>query len=397
MWSYPKSWRQRAKAEEMLGVMLDAAEAEGRTRPTLAESVDVIRHGLQARLRSAIGALPAELRVRVAQVAMVSGGALALTLLVLGEVGIPGARPLFPRMDYAAYAPWCDCTPPAGLPERLGPFQGWGALVYIGWALILLAWALGKPKLLRAVTLSTLALTALVPHLSDVTQRQHPPYTLLIALGLLNAFALLAPSDPPRRSQRLWPVVATFVGAGALVGWRLYALRGFGADNMARARACFYWCGLKAYPNSDGSLLENSGHGGAAAISHAASGWVAVAAIVGVCAWRWDRTWLAASAVAALPWLVIASRDRYWIWGFPTTFASSGPSRTTLSVAAATWIAGSAIAIWLAAMRSHRTTKATPRADRRPCRPNSTRPLPTLVETAEGLASDRRPRRDRVS
>lgn len=46
---YPKPWRE-AHGEALLGVMLDAAEAEGRDRPTAAERQSAAAHGLGARL-----------------------------------------------------------------------------------------------------------------------------------------------------------------------------------------------------------------------------------------------------------------------------------------------------------------------------------------------------------
>ncbi|MGK5737604.1 hypothetical protein [Micromonospora sp. URMC 103] len=45
---YPRSWR-RARADEVVAVLLDAAPP-GRTRPTVREAVNLLRHGLRARL-----------------------------------------------------------------------------------------------------------------------------------------------------------------------------------------------------------------------------------------------------------------------------------------------------------------------------------------------------------
>lgn len=76
---YPRTWRE-AHGDALLGVMLDAAEAEGRDRPSLAERGSAATHGLGARLdeRFALGA------------AVTSTGlaAVALITFLIGAQGI---------------------------------------------------------------------------------------------------------------------------------------------------------------------------------------------------------------------------------------------------------------------------------------------------------------------
>jgi hypothetical protein len=256
--SYPRSWRQ-TKSDEVLGVMLDVAA--GRTRPSPAEMVNLIGYGLRARMRILLGVVPDPVRLRIAQLALMTGGALSLTMITLGEVGIPGARPLFPLMD---------ASPPGAmtLPPRLGPFAGLGAVVGIGWLGVLLAWLVGRAGLLRVAATITFAITILVPHLADVTNRQRPPLSLLVGLAMLTVAILIVPLRPMRGWTRFGPPLIAVLGGVGLVAWRLIALRHVGPHDAARSRTCFYWCTRQPSKPAGDEFLDTVGRGGSAAISH---------------------------------------------------------------------------------------------------------------------------------
>ena len=81
--AYPARWRAR-HGEEFLGVMLDVAAGEGRVEPTRSELLHMVLHGAVARVNQV---LPSPRRDRMAAVGYIAGTALALVMMVLGELG----------------------------------------------------------------------------------------------------------------------------------------------------------------------------------------------------------------------------------------------------------------------------------------------------------------------
>ncbi|MCC3278393.1 hypothetical protein LJ754_04375 [Arthrobacter sp. zg-Y40] len=81
--AYPSRWRSR-HGEELVGVMLDVAAAEGRQKATRSELAHVVLHGAAARVNQY---LPRRHRDRLAAVGCIGGASLALVMLVLGELG----------------------------------------------------------------------------------------------------------------------------------------------------------------------------------------------------------------------------------------------------------------------------------------------------------------------
>ncbi|MCC9204233.1 hypothetical protein [Arthrobacter sp. zg-Y769] len=81
--AYPAGWRAR-HGEEFLGVLLDVAAGEGRGKPTRPELLQLALHGTVARVNQV---LPSRSRDRMAAIGAISGTALALVMMVLGEVG----------------------------------------------------------------------------------------------------------------------------------------------------------------------------------------------------------------------------------------------------------------------------------------------------------------------
>ena len=84
--AYPAQWRAK-HGEELLGVMLDVAADEGRLRPTASELLHLTWHGTYARVNRLLSILPRRRRDRLAAVGSVAGTALALAMMVLGELG----------------------------------------------------------------------------------------------------------------------------------------------------------------------------------------------------------------------------------------------------------------------------------------------------------------------
>ena len=79
--AYPSGYR-RARGDELLATALDAADAEGRDRPTFAEGLDLVGHGLALRVRAG-RRLPASPGVRDPLAAV----AVVLPMLLAARVG----------------------------------------------------------------------------------------------------------------------------------------------------------------------------------------------------------------------------------------------------------------------------------------------------------------------
>jgi hypothetical protein len=369
--SYPRRWRHSRKTEEMLGVMLDAAEANGQTRPGVRDAANLIWNGMLARLLTAVGVVAEDVRNRIAQLALISGGGLALTLLVLGEIGHPGHNPLMPWLDLPVDVNSC-CPEEFGiahLPPRLGPFQTMGVFVYLGWLAMLAASAVGRPRLMREIGVLTLALTIFLPSIAAITDHQRPPGTLLAGLAVLNVAALTGTGGRTPRASRVVTWASAIAIAAALVSWRLIVLARFPSGDIDRSRACFYWCTSGGYAASSSDALDAARLGGADAITqHSLIALLAVA-LAAALAWRWDRTWLAAAIAQALAWIIMAARHHYWflfdvhIGILPRSHGNwytHEPSSGLIAGTLAVWMAATAFSLTMAS-RSNAETLAEDR------------------------------------
>lgn len=224
---YPRRWRERHE-DELVGVLLEAAEAEGRTTIGLATSLDLVGHGLEERLDAILRRFPERARRRTASSALVVAAGLSLLLLV-GEVVSARARP------------------PAEEIEQLGDFFSSGPFMTIGVGLylafltsaLLVVWA--RPGPARVLLL---AATAYAVWMAVTAGGQHPVpraavLVMFVGLGLLASLATLELGRPARR--RLVSTGAAFVTllvAGLLLtrpllGWSVGTMTSSG--NVAAA------------------------------------------------------------------------------------------------------------------------------------------------------------------
>ncbi|ABW13506.1 hypothetical protein Franean1_4119 [Parafrankia sp. EAN1pec] len=81
---YPRRWRQD-NGDEVVATLLDAADADGRTRPTPGDVADLVVHGLAARCGASLGLVPAAVWHRIATTAFASLAVLSAGLLVVAE------------------------------------------------------------------------------------------------------------------------------------------------------------------------------------------------------------------------------------------------------------------------------------------------------------------------
>ncbi|WP_088289546.1 hypothetical protein [Kineosporia sp. A_224] len=198
---YPAQW-QADHGDAMLGVMLDAAEADGRAGPTAREALSALGHATtqwrsrwqgrqrhDAVLRSFAALGPA---------AVVSGAVLAALSLGFGELG-----PILTR------------TPTMPGPEPLLGFTTTAVVVHVVWLVALVAALAGRVGPARRAFAVAAAAPALVAVLSALTALPQARVGLLGGLTVFGAVAAVAWPDASRRHR---VVVGAAVLAGTAIG-----------------------------------------------------------------------------------------------------------------------------------------------------------------------------------
>ncbi|PJJ55671.1 hypothetical protein [Compostimonas suwonensis] len=208
---YPASWR-RVNEDAAIGTLLDAADAEGRTRPRLSERVDLAANGLAAR----IGIVPVAVRDRVAQTAFATGTAFALVY-----VWFQSWAPFVPGRELVL-----ERTPHFG--PFLNPGVVLGALWALAFALLLGGW-LGAARIALIASIAVAVTLPLLPW-------GGPSSRNLVFLGILAALSL---AGTPRSRSRL----AVLTGGWVVVFVALYALGGLfsGTSALRGGNDRFFW------------------------------------------------------------------------------------------------------------------------------------------------------------
>jgi hypothetical protein len=255
---YPAQWRLE-NGEALIGTLMDAADAEGRTAPTRDELRDLRRSGLRTR---ADAILPGPVRDRVAGLAVGSGIAFALVLLTA-----------------QLWAPWA----PASSNEDLAAPDGvvWPALVQpalllLGGLLALAGWRLAS-RIVLIATLPALVIPYLFP---DVPGELRPAVATLAMLAALAVMACLG------RPVRGWLFASAGITLAGSAVWFAVA-RPFGERYFPRS-------GL---------------------IDLIAGPWPVVLLVIAMLVFAvWRRRWSAmAVLVFSVPWLVLRTFDALWL------------------------------------------------------------------------------------
>ncbi len=189
--AYPARWRAR-RADEMLGTLMDAAEARGTDRPSLGEAADLVGNGLRERLT---GLLPPGTPELIALLALASVTALSLVCFGFGE-----------------WWPWPVRHHDFGI---AGPtFMTLGPLVYAGWAAVLLLTLARQSRVARLAGAATvtmaLALPVAVPTRFEGAGR--PPRPLLGMVAVLGVLAISAPIRHRKTLAWLTPAMTVLLG-----------------------------------------------------------------------------------------------------------------------------------------------------------------------------------------
>ena len=191
---YPSSWRAE-NGEAMLGTLLDEAEATGREKPALGQTVNLLVFALRER---ATAALPTAVRDRAAALAWGLGAALSGLIFIGSE-----------------WAPWSTDDEPAALwGAGFGPFVSATVVLYALWVVGFVVAIAGAGRVARWMLAATLPTSvALVAFDSQPWAVLRPSSTAVV---LLASLALIAIQGSPASGwrARLWMPISAIGAVG---------------------------------------------------------------------------------------------------------------------------------------------------------------------------------------
>lgn len=194
MRAYPLRWRAK-HGEELLGVMLDIAASKNKGKASIFEMLHLTVHGMSARVNEVLSVVPRRRRDRLSAVGLIAGTALALVMMVLGEVGR-----------------WFRLSSYTFADDPFGPVTTPAALVFLLTLAAFLAQSAGRTaaaRFLHAGTISLCVVLAIVMKTTDPT--------IVVPLFVFASFiatSFLALLGNPTRTGRLRRVV--LLGSPAL-------------------------------------------------------------------------------------------------------------------------------------------------------------------------------------
>ncbi|HEY0249796.1 MAG TPA: hypothetical protein VGC45_16210 [Gryllotalpicola sp.] len=275
---YPRDWRER-HGEAMLGVLLDAAEAEGMPRPSLGQRIDLARHGLAQHL---LGGIPPILRDRAAASALLGATAFALFHFVFFE-----------------WEPWTSANDPYF--RHVAPFSTWSAYLDLAWLLAALlyfcGWRRGGATAIAVTALGAAGLFAFHYQLPGLW-----PFATTMAVTLVAAPFVLAGAPQPAARPGLAVLATAGTAAAMALAFRLFAFD----------YRLFTWF---RRPDSELWFLIERGR------AEAVAALVLAVAVVAVAALLRRRALAATLGATLLPWLLFWSlhivHDSFWAGGEP--------------------------------------------------------------------------------
>lgn len=192
--AYPSRWRAK-HGEELLGVMLDVAASRNRSKASAVEMLHLMTHGLTARVNQVLSVVPRRRRDRLAAAGLIAGTALALVMMVLGEI-----------------SRWFRLSSYTFADDPFGPVTTPAALVFLATMAAFITQAscrYGTAKLLHACVILLSILLAIIMKTADPT--------IVVPLAVFATFiatSSLALLGNPTRTDLLRRTV--LVGAPAL-------------------------------------------------------------------------------------------------------------------------------------------------------------------------------------
>jgi len=196
---YPHRWREE-NADALVALMLEVADAEGRTSASAADLRNLRVNGLRARFAPLARLFPANARDRASGIALGLGLGMALTVLVIQE-----------------WAPWARPMWEAESAPTVGPFHGWGGVLYCAWVAAAVFALARLNTVARLLLMATIPFSVVLVAVGPYDDGWFRPTTL--ALAVLGGFALVAALGRPlTRAFNYLPVLVAFlVGAGIVL------------------------------------------------------------------------------------------------------------------------------------------------------------------------------------
>ena len=185
---YPRSWREH-REEELVGLLMEQAAAAKQSTVGVRTAIDLIGHGLEARLDTSLRSLPWRLREQIATAALVVVASLSLLLLV-GEIIAAHIRTASGEVVNYSYFP-------------SGPFLSVGVGMYFGYIAAALICVAGRPGLTRLLVLLATAYAATcVPWEVWSGGFPGPRLLVLVPIFMLGVIASVATIRTTRSSAR---------------------------------------------------------------------------------------------------------------------------------------------------------------------------------------------------
>lgn len=190
---YPARWRA-SNADAVVGTLLDVADAEHRRSPARFELLHLAASGIRTRFAPIARVLPENVRDKASGVALGFGFGLAGVMLVLQE-----------------WAPWATDLTRFDLKAEsaVGPFSGWGGVLYSIWVLAFLSFAAGGRRLGRGLLLATVPFSIALVLVDGGADTAFRPTTY--GLAILGSLALITAMGRPFAGKFSWLPVGLVV------------------------------------------------------------------------------------------------------------------------------------------------------------------------------------------
>lgn len=314
---YPGRWRHQNE-DALIGVLLDVAENEGRTRPKRSEVVDLAANGIGTRVAAVF---PAAARDRAASFALATGLAWSLVYFIVQDW-----MPWNPRAHAYALNP-------------MGPFNSAGVLVTAFWVLaaVLVLFRAAVPARLAALAASVAALVLLI-----IQSASSPDFAVVypspdrVTFVLLTALGAITACGTPRRH---WTTALT---TGA---WGVALSAGLLLMHVRDATAIPQTAGLPSWYDFFNRYLWSGGLLATDVV------WALVSAVLAaavISRWSGRKGTSAVFVLSVMPWAAAAVTNSL------LSYASDEASIIASIIAAAVWIALASAAL---TVRSKRVAK----------------------------------------
>jgi hypothetical protein len=205
--SYPRQWLAE-RGEELIGVFLDVAAREQRTKATCLDLANIFANGMAARFLLIVGKVAPQARDRVSTLATILGTSMAVMMLLLGEWG-PWVR--------AGSLRWRPTG--EGFAERLvdlGPFVTLSAAAYIVWIGVFAATVLQRSAARRQLLILAVLTSVLAPVCSWIGGVMAPPPVVSTVSVLAAVLALTGNAARSIHQLRLVGWGSPLLSAGLL-------------------------------------------------------------------------------------------------------------------------------------------------------------------------------------